>query len=75
MSIFISFMSFNVTSWGKVAFVDDKKAPKRPVSGPSNEKNLPLLWLKIVPLGLDLDFLRALKTVFFAKMLFGVRQN
>ena len=34
MSIFINFMSFNVMVWGKVAFVDDKTAQKRPISGP-----------------------------------------
>lgn len=28
MSIFINFMSFNVKTWGKVAFVDEKTAPK-----------------------------------------------
>lgn len=33
MSIFINFMSFNVEIWGKVTFVDDKTAPKRPIFG------------------------------------------
>lgn len=65
-------MSFYVKTWGKVAFVDEKISEKRPISGAKNEKKHPLPCLKTLPLGLDLDFLFAFKTIFLAKMPFGL---